>query len=103
MTDMLGIKKILFLIINSLAGSLILTFLIRYTNSLKGPLNYIGYVLFLPSYLIISLFKGVNEAMHFTRYSTFLWVSFIFYSFFIALIQLIILKMKRSMGSSLKR
>lgn len=95
MTDILRIKKILFLIINSLAGSLILTFLIRYTNSLKGSLNYIGYVLFLPSYLIISLFKGVNEAMHFTRYSTFLWVSFIFYSFVIVLIQIIIFNKKK--------
>lgn len=94
MTVMSGIKKISYFIIISFTVSLILTFLIWYTNSLKGPLNYIGYILFLPSYLIISIFKGVNAAMHFTRYNTFLWVSFIFYLFFIALIQITIVKWK---------
>lgn len=73
-----------------------LTFLMWYTGKfLEGVLHYIGYILFLPSFQIISLFRGVNATMHYTHYQTFLIVSFIFYSLVIALIQAIILRRKR--------
>jgi hypothetical protein len=80
--------------------SAILTLLMWYTGKfLEGALHDIAYILFLPSFQIISLFRGVNVAMHFTRYRTYLLVSFVFYSFAVGLIQvifLILLKMIRN-------
>jgi hypothetical protein len=89
-------KTLFFYVIINFAISSALTILMWYTGKfLEGVMHYIAYVLFLPSFFIISLFKGVNATMHFTRYRTFLFVSFVFYSFVAAVIQLIILKCKK--------
>ncbi len=61
----------------------------------KGLLNYVGYILFLPSFLIVSLFRSVNDALHYTTKETFLLVSFIFYSLVIAIVQRILYKRKK--------
>lgn len=96
MTKSISNKILFWHTIINLFLSLALTFLMWYpVRSFGIILNYIGYVLFIPSFYIISLFKGVNAAMHFTRDRTYLLVSFIFYSLVIALIQVIILKKKR--------
>jgi hypothetical protein len=61
----------------------------------KGLLNYVGYILFLPSFLIVSLFGNINVALHYTTKETFLLVSFIFYSLVIAIAQWILYKKKK--------
>ena len=61
----------------------------------KGLLNSVGYILFLPSFLMISLFRNVNVALHYTTRETFLLVSFIFYSLVIATAQWILYKRKK--------
>ncbi len=62
---------------------------------IKGILDYIGIVLYAPSFLIVALLQGMNTAMHFTTYRTYLIVSFIFYSLVIATAQWIFYKRKK--------
>jgi len=87
-------KKILRYIIINISITSIIVFLIWFLASLgrRGILFYVLFIFYMPSFLILSLFKGVVETMHFTPSETFLLVSFIFYSSVIALIQVIIYK-----------
>ena len=90
-------KFLLYYVLINICVSSTLTLLMWYTGKfLEGILHYIAYILFLPSFQIISLLRGVNRAMHFTRYSTYLLVSFVFYSLFVGLVQVILLKMVRN-------
>lgn len=59
-------------------------------------ISYIIFVLYLPSFLILSLIKGANSAMHYTEFNTFLLVSYFFYTFLIAAIQIYFFRKKRS-------
>jgi hypothetical protein len=87
-------NKILLFILINLSTTTVLVFFMWFVSKyfVKGALDYIGYILFLPSFLIVSLFKSVNVALHFTTKGTFLFVSFIFYSLVIATVQIFIYK-----------
>jgi hypothetical protein len=90
-------KRLMFryIIINIIASTF-LVLLLWYTGGvLKGILYYMNLVLYLPSFFILVLLKGLNETLHFTTYNTELMVSFIFYSLVIALIQIFIYKRKK--------
>lgn len=80
----------------NIAVSAVLVLLMWLTGSyIKGPISYIGLVLYAPSFIIISLLKGTNVALHFTTYWANLIVSFLFYSVIIALIQWFVYKRKK--------
>jgi hypothetical protein len=90
-------KRLLFryIIINIIASSS-LVFLLWYTGKfVTGILSYVKLVLYIPSFFILVFLKGLNETMHFTTYKVELLVSFIFYSLVIALIQVLIYKMRK--------
>ena len=105
MTRLISDKILHYNVLINVSVSAILTLLMWYTGKfLEGVLHGIAYILFLPSFQIISLFRGVNVAMHFTHYRTYLLVSFVFYSFAVGLIQvilLILLKMLRNRSSKI--
>jgi hypothetical protein len=61
----------------------------------KDILSYIVGVLFIPSLLIFSFFKGLWGAMHNVSFKIHLGVSFIFYSAVIALMQIFIYKQRK--------
>ncbi len=84
-----------YIIINITASSL-LVLLLWYTGRfIEGILYKIGLVLYLPSFYILVLIQGLNETMHFTSDNTELFVSFIFYSAVIALIQILIYRRRK--------
>jgi len=85
-------KLFKYIIVNLTISSLII-FILWYTGRfIEGILFYIGLVLDLPAFIIIAFIEGTNNAMHFTSENIYRVVSFIFYSFLIALIQLFIHK-----------
>jgi|GEM_PF-2604840 len=97
-------KFLLHCLLINVCVSLALTLFMWYTGKfLEGGLHEIAYILFLPSFEIISLFRGVNVAMHFTRYSTYLLVSFVFYSFVVGFFQVVLLKVIMKKGSLLTK
>ncbi len=61
----------------------------------EGILSYIGLLLYMPIFLIISVVTGAWAAMHSISSKTYLFVGFIFYSLLIALIQIFIYKRKK--------
>lgn len=74
----------------------LLVFLLWYSGKFtEGVLFYIGVVLDIPVFFVISLFRGMNVAMHFTTYKTFIVVSIIFYSILIAFVQLVFIKFNK--------
>jgi len=80
----------------NLSASSFLVLLMWYTGRvMKGIWDVVGIVLYAPSFIILSILRGMNEALHFTTYNMFLAVSFIFYSAVIALIQIFIYKRKK--------
>ena len=84
-------------IFSNLGMSLFFVLLQWYTaRFLEGPLHYVNLLLYLPSFYILVLIKGVNETLHFTTYRTELIVSYTFYAFVIAIFQMIIYIMRRS-------
>ncbi|MCL4476729.1 MAG: hypothetical protein M1508_10965 [Nitrospirae bacterium] len=84
-------------IVINLAITSILVFFIYFLSGpyVKGLLFHIGAILSMPSFLIISLFIGAWEAMHFVPFILDKLVSFIFYSAVIALIQVIVFKWRK--------
>lgn len=84
-------------IIINLSLSSVIVFFIWFLSGLgvRGLLFYLLAIMYMPSFLIVSLFKGPNYAMHFASFNTFIVVSFIFYSLLIALIQVIVYKLKK--------
>jgi hypothetical protein len=83
-------------ILINIAASSSLVLILWYTGRfIEGVLFKIGLVLYLPSFYILVFLKGLNETLHFTTDTTELIVSFIFYSILIALIQLIIYKIRK--------
>lgn len=89
-------KLLLRYILFNIAASAFLLLILWYTGRFtEGILDKIGIVLYLPSFYILVLFQGLNETMHFTTYNTELIVSFIFYSAVIALIQIVIYKIRK--------
>lgn len=94
-------KILLWGIIINLSSSFLIVVLIWYTGRfLQGLLYHIGLVLWAPSFFVIFLLKGPTNAMHFTRDTTFLLVSFISYVIIIALIETIVFKWKKRRGAS---
>jgi hypothetical protein len=90
-------------ILINIAASSSLVLILWYTGRfIEGILYKIGLVLYLPSFYILVLLKGLNETMHFTTDSTELFVSFIFYSLLIAVIQIIIYKRRKKKKSNNK-
>ena len=90
-------KSLLFryIMINLVASSLIALVLWYTGRFIEGICFSIKLILGAPSFFIVALLTGMNNAMHFTTQNTYRIVSFIFYSAVIALIQLIIYKQKR--------
>lgn len=90
-------RKLLFqYILFNLAASSFLLLCLWYTGGfIEGILSKIGLVLYLPSFYILVFIQGLNETMHFTTYNTELFVSFIFYSAVIALIQIFVYKIRK--------
>jgi hypothetical protein len=87
-------KLFYYIVINLLLTST-LVLLQWYTGGfIEGIRGFIGRILFTPSFFILFLLIGPTKAMHFTTYSSYLVVSFVFYSVVIALIQTIIYKRK---------
>ncbi len=79
----------------NLGTSAILVLLIWYTSRfLEGTLHYIRLILGAPSFFILFLLTGANYTMHFATENMYRLASFIFYSVFIGLIQIIILKFR---------
>lgn len=80
----------------NIAVSSFLVLILWYTGRfIEGVLYKIGLVLYLPSFYILVFLLGLNETMHFTTDNTELFVSFIFYSLLIALIQFFIYKRRK--------
>ncbi len=97
-------KLLLRYILFNIAASAFLLLILWYTGRFtEGILDKIGLVLYLPSFYILVLFQGLNETMHFTDYSTELLVSYFFYSSVIALIEVIIYKLKKRRQDRLVR
>jgi hypothetical protein len=98
-------KKTLFAyVMINLGTSAIFVLLIWYTSRfLEGTLHYIQLILGAPSYFILLLLKGPTNVMHFTSENTFRLVSFVFYSFVVGLIQIIILKWRNKKEATDKR
>jgi len=61
---------------------------------IEGILHYIGFVLGAPGFFILFFVVGPNNAVHFTGYTTYLFVDFMFYSFVIAIVQVVCIKIK---------
>jgi hypothetical protein len=53
----------------------------------KGILFYIDFILYTPGFLLISILKGINHAMHYTTLKSFLIYSFIAYALIIGVLQ----------------
>jgi hypothetical protein len=101
---MKSVDKSLFrhIMINLALSSLIVLLMWYIGGSIKGLLFDIKLILDAPSFIIVAIFKGVNAAMHFTSDNTYRAISFIFYSIFIALIQIIIYKRRIKKNSNNK-
>jgi len=83
-----------YLIINLLLSSLLFSLMTYTGRYYKGLLSYISMALLAPSFFILAIFKGVNDAMHFTAERTYDIVSFISYLVIIAIVQVFIYRRK---------
>jgi membrane-bound ClpP family serine protease len=73
-----------------------IVFIVWYTARFRtGILHFLGLILYAPGFYILFLTTGPNYAMHFATENTFRFVSFIFYSLLIGLIQIIIYKRRK--------
>ena len=94
-----GKKKMIYRsIITNLSITSILVFIFWFIFTRvgeEGILSYIGLLLYIPVFLVISVFAGAWAAMHSVSSKTYLFVSFIFYSSVIALIQIFVLKWRK--------
>lgn len=84
-----------YILINITISSFLVLLLWYTARFLAGPLFYVKLVLYLPSFYILVFLRGVNNAVHFTTENTYRIVSFIFYLSVIALIQVIIFKIRK--------
>jgi len=82
-------------IVNLLLSSLLFFMLVYTDKYYKGFFFYVKFVLYTPSFIILAILKGLNEAMHFTTERTYYIVSFISYSAVIAMVQVLIYKRRK--------
>jgi hypothetical protein len=87
-------KLFCFVLLNFFISFSTVLFIKYCSRYLDGILHYMGLYLHAPSFFILVVILGPNNAVHFTRQITYDIVSFMFFSFVIAIAQIIYIKIK---------
>lgn len=88
-------RRLLSCVLYNIVISSAIVIFIKYTGGhIEGFLHNLNVVLETPSFYILVFVLGPNNAVHFTKYSTYLLLDFVFYLLVIAVVQVIYFKIK---------